>query len=87
MDDELDRWIRRGLDAWRVEMDATFDFEGGLADVYSRATTEGEIAGPTAHPKWTDRLGATSEIVMDNLELTEADWKLLEHVPGNEWHP
>ena len=34
---ELDQWIKRGLDAEITLMDATFDFEVGLADVYARA--------------------------------------------------
>jgi hypothetical protein len=34
---DLDQWIRGALDAELGQMDADFDFEAGLADVYARA--------------------------------------------------
>jgi hypothetical protein len=39
----LDQWIRGALDAELGQMDAGFDFETGLADVYARAG----LAGPS----------------------------------------
>ncbi|MCA1702111.1 MAG: hypothetical protein LC808_02115 [Actinobacteria bacterium] len=36
-DIHLDQWIQRALDAELVQMDADFDFEAGLANVYARA--------------------------------------------------
>jgi hypothetical protein len=36
-DSNLDLWIRGALDAELVRMDADFDFEAGLADIYARA--------------------------------------------------
>ncbi len=49
-DTDLDQWIKRGLDAELTRMDADFDFEAGLADVYSRAgLTRPEAADPRNH--------------------------------------
>jgi hypothetical protein len=36
-DNHLDQWIREALDAELMRMDADFNFEAGLADVYARA--------------------------------------------------
>jgi hypothetical protein len=36
-DTHFDEWIRGALDAELVQMDADFDFEAGLVDVYARA--------------------------------------------------
>lgn len=33
---ELDQWIKHGLDAQLSWMDAVFDFDAGLADVYAQ---------------------------------------------------
>jgi hypothetical protein len=36
-ENHLDQWIREAFDAELGQMDANFDFEAGLADVYARA--------------------------------------------------
>lgn len=49
-DEELDQWIAGGLAAELNAMDAGFDVEAGLDDVYSRAGAERSIGGSPEQP-------------------------------------
>jgi hypothetical protein len=80
-DTDLDQWIKRGLDAEIARMDAAFDFEAGLADVYARAgLTRPEAADPRSHaatelsndvPQDTMGQGAVQAVV-DHIEMLDA---------------
>lgn len=80
-DTDLDQWIKSGLDAELVQMDAAFDFEAGLADVYARAgLTIPGAAEPRSHeatdpsidvPQDTMGEGAVQAVV-DRIEMLDA---------------
>ena len=61
-DTDLDQWIKSGLDAELAQMDAAFDFETGLADVYARAgRTRHEATEPRSHAATQPRSHAATQ--------------------------
>lgn len=80
-DTDLDQWIKRGLDAELAQMDATFDFEAGLADVYARAgLPRPGAAEPRRHTATDPNIDVTQDTVgqgavqavVDHIEMLDA---------------
>lgn len=80
-DTDLDQWIKRGLDAELAQMDAVFDLEAGLADVYARAgLPKPEATGPRSRVATDPGTDVTSgtvgqgavQAVVDHIEMLDA---------------
>lgn len=80
-DTDLDQWIKGGLDAELAQMDAAFDFEAGLADVYARAgLTSPGAAEPRSHAATEPSIDVTRDTVgqgavqavVDHIEMLDA---------------
>ncbi len=80
-DTDLDQWIKSGLDAELAQMDAAFDFEAGLADVYARAgLTRPEPSEPCSHTTTDPIITVTRDTVgegavqavVDHIEMLDA---------------
>lgn len=80
-DADLDQWIKGGLDAELAQMDAAFDFEAGLADVYARAgLTRPGAAEPLRHTATDPSIDVTQDTVgqgavqavVDHIEMLDA---------------
>jgi hypothetical protein len=89
-DIHLDQWIRGALDAELVQMDADFDFEVGLADVYARAGLARPRAADSPSREATDfrsDVAGSSDgqsavrVVVEHIEMLDA---LLGAVTGSE---
>jgi hypothetical protein len=89
-DIHLDQWIRGALDAELVQMDADFDFEVGLADVYARAGLARPRAADSPSREATDFrsdvVGSSDgqsavRVVVEHIEMLDA---LLGAVTGSE---
>jgi hypothetical protein len=83
-DTNLDQWIQRALDAERAQMDAAFNFEAGLVEVYARAALARPRAAESLIQKAQKAIDASSDVtggmggqgavraVVDHIEMLDA---------------
>jgi hypothetical protein len=80
-DNHLDQWIREALDAELMRMDADFNFEAGLADVYARAGLARPRVTESPSREATDSRGDVAgssdgqsavRVVVEHIEMLDA---------------
>jgi hypothetical protein len=75
-DVDFDQWIQGALDAEVAQMDAVFDFEAGLTEVYARAGLAGPRAVESpfqgAAESSGDVIGGTVRAVVEHIEMLDA---------------